>query len=112
MSRVKALCRALILFMFVYGQIGATAHAHEHDDEAHHEVCEYCILAVADDDEGAQEYEKLGGPDFTSISDVYELDFVLAQQMSVVALRSHEIQISFNRFTGPARAPPFIEHLS
>jgi len=112
MSRVKALCRALILFMFAYGQIGATAHAHEHEDETHHKVCEYCILTFVDGDEDTQEYDRLDGPDLTSISYTSELDFVLAKQMSSIVLQSHDMLTGFNRFSDPARAPPFIEHLS
>ena len=100
--------RALVLFFFVYGQIGATAHAHEHEDETHHKVCEYCILTVADDDGEAQETDGLDGPDLTGISHASKLDFVVAQQMSSILLRSHDTTTGFNRFSDPARAPPAI----
>lgn len=67
---MKAVLRALVLSFFVYGQLGSTAHAHEHEEETHHTVCEYCILAFSEVDDCVDELNAptdSDGPDFQSV---------------------------------------------
>lgn len=50
MVSLKSLFRLLVLCLFIYGQIGSTSHAHEHEHDTQHSVCEFCILKISEDD--------------------------------------------------------------
>ena len=111
LANAKSAFHALILSLFLFGQIGATAHAHahEHDDEPQHEACAFCILTVNDDEDlsdGLDLPDVADGADDISLSHwqcVNQLDALVAQHVSsIITPKRH----GFNRYLDAARAPP------
>ena len=108
LTSLKGALHALILPLFIYGQIGLSAHAHdhEHEDEPSHSVCEYCILAVQDDDVASGEIEGFDGPDFIGAFNAQTIRYAESQSITYKAIFSRQKPQGHDLNIDAIRAPP------
>ena len=108
LTSLKGALRALILPMFIYGQIGLSAHAHDHahEEEPSHSVCEYCILAVQDDDVASGEIEGFDGPDFLGAFNAQTIRYAESQSITYKAIFSRQKPQGHDLYIDAIRAPP------
>jgi len=114
---VKALFRTLLLFSFIFGQIGALAHAHdhshEHSDDEKQTACVVCILAINDDELAKQDTDlpDVGdGPSFLKTSVVLTSRQNDGQVIGWYFLATKKRP--YSQLLDAARAPPLNQHLS
>ncbi|MEP1230937.1 MAG: hypothetical protein ABJG88_09710 [Litorimonas sp.] len=119
LAGLKTLFPALIISLFIYGQIGSTAHAHDHEHDTQHKPCEVCILAINDDESVCDDIDL---PDLSEGPDI-----VITEFYSDIGKTTAQLELNFSLYTPPksasltrhldaARAPPLpimsiVEHI-
>jgi len=73
LKRPSVILRSFAVCLFMYGQALSLSHAHEHQNDVQHSACEFCVLAV--NDEEVLEPE-LGSPDVVDWPKVNDAKFV------------------------------------
>ena len=108
LTSLKGALHALILPLFIYGQIGLSAHPHdhEHEDEPSHSVCEYCILAIQDDSVASGEIEGFDGPDLLGVFNPHTIRHAESQSTAYKAVFSRQKPQRHDLNIDAIRAPP------